>query len=161
MKKLLVIALLGFVSACACFECDDEIPVTSYQSSRQEKLDCDYFDGKTCYRYIYKKKANKVAKPAPIRYRKCNDPKPSCGGCKQVAPCNSCNTCNSCNSCGTKVSETREPVEIVYKKTTYKTVYEPKTYSQISYEKVPYNSVAEAENIEVVEGDAVLLEDDL
>lgn len=161
MKKFIVIALAAFVSACACFDCDEEHPAVSYQYRNQDKLDCDYFDGKTCYRYKYKKKVDKVAKPAPIRYRKCNNPKPSCGECKQVTPCNNCNTCNSCNSCGTKVSETREPVEIVYKKTTYKTVYEPKTYSQVSYEKVPYNSAAETENVEVVEGDAVLLEDAL
>ena len=153
MKKFIVIALAALVSACACFDCDEEHPAVSYQYRSNDRLDCDYFDGKTCYRFKYKKKVDKVAKPAPIRYRKCNNPKPSCG-CNQVAPCNS-------SPCGTKVSETREPVEIVYKKTTYKTVYEPKTYSQVSYEKVPYNSTAETENVEVVEGDAVLLEDAL
>lgn len=32
-----------------------------------------------------------------------------------------------------------EPVEVLYKNTTYRTVYEPKTYSSISYVKKPYN----------------------
>lgn len=32
-----------------------------------------------------------------------------------------------------------EPVEVLYKNTTYKTVYEPKTYSSVSYVKKPYN----------------------
>ena len=39
--------------------------------------------------------------------------------------------------CPAKIRETREPVEIVYKKTTYKTVYEPKTTSSVTYEKEP------------------------
>ena len=40
--------------------------------------------------------------------------------------------------CKTTIRETREPVEVVYKKTTYRTVYEPKTYEDVSYEKEPY-----------------------
>ena len=42
-------------------------------------------------------------------------------------------------ACEGKVSETREPVEIVYKKTTYKTVCDPKTVSQVTYETLPYD----------------------
>ncbi len=44
-----------------------------------------------------------------------------------------------CNSCEPTIRETREPVEILYKKVTYKTVYEPKTTEEVTYEKVPYN----------------------
>lgn len=150
MKKIFIIALASFVSACACFECDDEVNV-AYQSHNEAKLDCDYFDGRTCYRYVYKKAERHVAKPAPVRYRPCNAPKPTC--CAQAKP-----ACNSCNSCETKISETREPVEIVYKKTTYKTVYEPKTYSQVSYETAPYSS-ANVEQVEVVDNESVLLND--
>ena len=32
-----------------------------------------------------------------------------------------------------------EPVEVVYKNVTYKTVYEPKTYSTTTFVKKPYN----------------------
>lgn len=46
--------------------------------------------------------------------------------------------------CKGSVRETREPVEIVYKKTTYKTVYEPKTFTDVSYEKEPYRAAAAA-----------------
>ena len=31
-----------------------------------------------------------------------------------------------------------EPVEVIYKNTTYRTVYEPKTYSSTAYVKKPY-----------------------
>lgn len=42
--------------------------------------------------------------------------------------------------CPDEIRETREPVEVLYKKTTYKTVYEPKTYTDVSYEKEPYRA---------------------
>ena len=42
-----------------------------------------------------------------------------------------CRKNNGWSHCG-------EPVEVVYKKTTYRTVYEPKTYEDVSYEKEPY-----------------------
>ena len=43
-----------------------------------------------------------------------------------------------CNGCQPIVTQTREPVEVLYKKTTTKTVYEPKTTQEVSYEKEPY-----------------------
>lgn len=43
-----------------------------------------------------------------------------------------------CNGCQPTVTQTREPVEVLYKKTTTKTVYEPKTTQEVSYEKEPY-----------------------
>lgn len=42
--------------------------------------------------------------------------------------------------CKGSVKETREPVEIVYKKTTTRTVYEPKVYTDVTYEKEPYSA---------------------
>lgn len=32
-----------------------------------------------------------------------------------------------------------EPVEVIYRNTTYRTVYEPKTYSSTAYVKKPYS----------------------
>lgn len=155
MKKLLIVALVAFVSACACFECEDETPVITYQSSRQERLNCDYFDGRTCYRYTYRTVQRPVAQP--VYYR---EPRP-CNPCRVAAPTPVCN--NKCSSCEcnreTKISETREPVEVVYKKTTYKTVYEPKTYSEVSYEKAPYSSLANQETVEVVDNNQVVVEE--
>lgn len=130
MKKFLVIVLAGLVSACACFDCKSEDPVIRIKEASNTKLDCDYFDGRTCYRYVYKKADHPTVKPNPVRYRKCQN-KPS--------TCNSCNKCNSCNTCEGKTTETREPVEIVYKKTTYKTVCDPKTVSEVTYETLPYD----------------------
>ena len=135
MKKIFVVALAVMVSACACFDCSDDEPVR-IRTSNNANLDCDYFDGRTCYRYVYKKPDHPIVKPEPVRYRKCQKARPSC---------NSCAPCNSCNSCEGKVSETREPVEVVYKKTTYKTVCDPKTVSHISYETVPYDETGEKE----------------
>lgn len=43
-----------------------------------------------------------------------------------------------CNGCQPVVTQTREPVEVLYKKTTTTTVYEPKTTQQVNFEKEPY-----------------------
>ena len=129
MKKILIIALTVIISACACFDCQDDAPVR-VREVNNAKLDCDYFDGRTCYRYVYKKPDHPIVAPEPVRYRRCHKQRPSC---------NSCSSCNTCNSCEGKVSETREPVEVVYKKTTYKTVCDPKTVSHVSYETLPYD----------------------
>ena len=40
-----------------------------------------------------------------------------------------------CNGCQPIVRQTREPVEVIYKKTTYTTVFEPKTTATVTYEK--------------------------
>ena len=47
------------------------------------------------------------------------------------------NTCTTCSNSYT----VRTPVEVLYKNTTYTTVYEPKTFTRTSYERVPYNCV--------------------
>lgn len=151
MKKFLIIALAAVVSACACFDCEDEAPVTTYETTYKQPSNCDYFDGRTCYRYVYKQAPRHVAKPAPVRYRPCGEYRSSCRAQS------TCGSCNKCNSCAPKISETREPVEVVYKKTTYKTIYEPKTYSQVSYEKAPYSSAASLDEVEVIDNEQVLL----
>lgn len=153
MKKLFIVALAAMVSACACFDCEDEAPVTTYQSSRQSRMDCDYFDGRTCYRYTYRNIQRPVAQPVVYREQpRCQrvvqyrQPRPCGGECPRVIqrPASNC-------GCGAKISETREPVEVVYKKTTTKTVYEPRTYSEVSYEKAPYSSLAHQDPAEVIE----------
>ena len=47
------------------------------------------------------------------------------------------NTCNNCASSYT----VRTPVSVMYKNTTYTTVYEPKTFTRTSYETLPYKCV--------------------
>lgn len=85
MKKILAIALLLFVTACASNDCG--------------KRDC--------------------ARPV------------------QQQPVQQQTRCGS--GCSPQVRTTYEPVEVMYKRTTYKTVYEPKTYQQVDYEKRPYS----------------------
>lgn len=47
---------------------------------------------------------------------------------------------SDCNQgCGEQVRKVREPVEVIYKTTTYRTVYEPRTYSTTQYERKPYS----------------------
>ena len=49
-------------------------------------------------------------------------------------------TCG-CQSCGCPAREytVRTPVKVVYKNTTYRTVYEPRTFETTSFETRPYN----------------------
>ena len=160
MKKLLFITMaVSVISACACFDCSDEqeqVQVRTYRiAQEQPKMDCDYFDGRTCYRYIYRQVQKPVARP--IRYRE-SRPCQTCQPAPVVyaQPKANCGTCASCNPCQEKVTETREPVEVVYKKTTNRTVYEPKTYSEVSYEKVSCMNddcanMAQPEQIEVID----------
>lgn len=135
MKKMLFIAIAAaVVSACACFDSTEEAPVTNYRTIyNQPKMDCDYFDGRTCYRYVYRQVQKPVAKP--VRYRE-SRPCTTCRARPVVIQAPACGSCAACSPCQPKITETREPVEIVYKKTVNKTVYEPKTYSEVSYEKV-------------------------
>lgn len=49
-------------------------------------------------------------------------------------------TVNVCDIC-TQSYIVRTPVSVIYKNTTYTTVYEPKTFEKTSYETVPYNCV--------------------
>lgn len=66
----------------------------------------------------------------------------SCGDIKSTSKEYELNDGSHCNP---QVKEVREPVEVVYKKTTYKTVYEPKTTTTITYEKEPYKQEAKEE----------------
>ena len=43
------------------------------------------------------------------------------------------------SGCQGSVYTVSEPFEVIYKTVTYKTVYEPKTYSTTSFVKKPYN----------------------
>lgn len=64
-----------------------------------------------------------------------------------------------CNGCQPTVKEVREPVEITYKKTTYTTVYQPKTYEAVSFEKqaVTGNTTVVQENVKLVETPAQVI----
>lgn len=54
---------------------------------------------------------------------------------------------SGCNGCQPIVRQVREPVEVIYKKTTYTTVFEPKTTSTVTYEK---EAITNAANVAIV-----------
>ncbi len=152
MKKLLILSAMLLISGCACLDgmCGDEEsvePVTRYRTTTNTK-NCDYFDGKTCFRYVrrdYEEPREIVRYREPRRmYREVAyvDQSP-CGAkiggssCPRAAVETPC-AAKVSSPCQETVRQTREPVEVVYKKTTYRTVYEPKTYEDVSYEKEPY-----------------------
>ncbi len=53
-------------------------------------------------------------------------------GCRAPAPTPSCGCCQ-------QEYTVRTPVKVVYQNTTYRTVYEPRTFQSTSYETRPYN----------------------
>ncbi len=152
MKKVIVISAVLALSACACFENNEPAEeAVVYQNVQARPQNCDYFDGTTCYRYV-----RRVRQAPVIRYR---EPRvavatvqPTCA----EAACGYVASQASCGGCAPQIRETREPVEVVYKKTTYKTVYEPKTSATVSYERAPYctqpNCVSES--VEVINSPA-------
>lgn len=44
-----------------------------------------------------------------------------------------------CGGCPAREYTVRTPVQVVYKNTTYRTIYEPRTFESSSYETRPYN----------------------
>lgn len=124
------------------------IPVTIVQPDN-----CDYVSGNTCYRYVRSprmvehsprrvERAPRYVEPEPydepVRVRRPRPrPQPAPEPIEYVD--NSPVADGNPGDCAPKYRTTREPVEVVYKKTTYKTVYEPKTTSSVSYEKEPYS----------------------
>lgn len=138
MKKILVLAAVLALSACACWDHSSETQEAEveYKNIQTRPENCDYFDGKTCYRYV-----RRVHQVPVLKYREPAVKSCGCGGCKE--------TVNTCCGCAPQVKETREPVEIVYKKTTHKTVCDPQTTTSVSYERAPYS---EAEQVVVTTG---------
>ncbi len=143
MKKIFALSMMLFLSSCACMSGDDE-PEVVYQNTRSttyntDRKDCDFFENGVCYHYVY----NTTYTP---KYRTYENNSYS-SGTREVRYRTTENPCAVRSSYGNtpcgqpQVRETREPVEIVYKKTKYTTVYEPKTYQDVSYEKEPYNEV--------------------
>lgn len=152
MKKLFVFSLLFFVGACA---------QGSIYKGYDQDCNSHFYSGKSCPTkkevkkeeprqpekvYVYKERPQQrritlvaqrpayvvqqqvpvtaVTVPAPVATVTVPAPAP--------AP-----VVNGCNGCAPVVRQTREPVEVIYKKVTYTTVYEPKTTSTVSYEKEP------------------------
>lgn len=79
-----------------------------------------------------------VATPTPVTIPTPMPVTKTVASCGDIKTTTSESTLPDGSPCPAQIKETREPVEVIYKKTTYKTVYEPKTTSSVSYEKEPY-----------------------
>ncbi len=162
MKKLLILTATMALSACACFETtdSDEIqpapvpvahPAPAPQPAQQVVIAEQpvenvrvvrrrvrvYDDGYTSprrVRRIYYRDSAPAQAPAPMyreeapAYRTHHVRTTSCAEYNDYGA----------SECPAKVRVTKEPVEIVYRKTKYTTVYEPKTFKDVSYESEPY-----------------------
>ncbi len=127
MKKYLVLAMMMFVSACASGPIYGDEDCTYHRTPRK-----DY-------------RVQEVRpQPAPAPVVRVAQP--------QTVPCYQAvqpvvQQPQPCNGCRPTVRETREPVEVVYKKVIYTTTYEPKTTQNVVYER---EAVKNAEVKEVV-----------
>lgn len=162
MKKLSAISLLFLTTACAQGpiyqggnqDCNSHIYSTNCPAKKaapkavvqkqpqvkmQEKI------------YVYKE-----AKPQPQRITLVSHrpdyvmPQPVAVAAPATVTVPATTVSNGCNGCGPVVTQTREPVEIIYKKVTYTTVYEPKTTSTVSYEKEPVINQKIVSNVQTV-----------
>lgn len=116
MKKLVYVSVLVMVAAltgCA----SDETETRNYRyygttaGSCSDTLIKDESQPNAC--------AVRTRRPAPV---------------VQQAPAKQCNS-----GCPSREYTVRTPVRVVYKATTYHTVYEPRTYETTSYETRPYS----------------------
>lgn len=87
------------------------------------------------------------------RQNDCNDavavsrPDPAPAVRYQAAP-----SAVNCGGCQPTEYTVRTPVKVVYKNTTYRTVYEPRTYQTTSYETRPFNRAEACEGGNCVNG---------
>lgn len=102
-----------------------------------------------------------VATPSPVTIPTPMPVTKTVASCGDIKTTTAESTLPDGSPCPTQIKETREPVEVIYKKTTYKTVYEPKTTSSVSYEKEPYKqgSVEIQATPDVVEQISITAED--
>ena len=141
MKKYLILALSLGVSACACFNgaCDDEVIVKEKNAPVYEVRNVKrvYQKPAPVYILVDEEQENPNIYARGVRYRNNESNRryvrptlaPVQSPCQQQA-----------NNCQGHTTETREPVEIVYKKTVKTISYEPKVTENISYEKETFTS---------------------
>lgn len=170
MKKALILPVFVLLSACA-----QEGPIYKGYANQG----CSYYDDsgnclsrKASPRVDAAREPLAIAKPRrPVEYRYAsyenitsNEPIVDCIPAAQVvqpAPAplivqqqvSQVTNTVPCNGCQPTIKEVREPVEITYKKTTYTTVYQPKTYEAVSFEKqaLTGNTTVVQENVQLVE----------
>ena len=150
MKKLLVITASILLSACACFEpVEDENavqkepepqvvaaePVENVRVIRRRVrvYDNGYEAPRRVRRIYYRDATPKTVRHPEPRYEAAMYNRPTSASVQEQY----CDDYSD-SPCPAKVRVTREPVEVVYRKTKYTTVYEPRTFKDVSYEREPY-----------------------
>ncbi len=116
LTKLLVVAMVAGLAACAS---DEETANRNYR----------YAGESGCGDTLIKEK------PAPAPVRPAARP---CHTCQAAAPA-PVPAARPCGGCQPTEYTVRTPVKVVYKNTTYHTVYEPRTYETTSFETRPFN----------------------
>ena len=115
LTKIMVVAMVAGLAACAS---DDEPAGRNYRYAGAES---------NCGDALIKEQ------PAPAPVRPAARP---CNTCRAAAPVPAPRPCGGCQPSEYTV---RTPVKVVYKNTTYHTVYEPRTYETTSFETRPFN----------------------
>lgn len=124
LTKLLVLAMVAGLTSCAS---DEE------QTGRNYRYVGNNHD---CGEALIQDKPE----PAPVRQYQQPAPMPvarPCVTCQAAAPV--APAPRPCNTCQPTEYTVRTPVKVVYKNTTYHTVYEPRTYETTAYETRPFN----------------------
>lgn len=178
MKKLLILTATVVLSACACFNSSDAEEAatetttvtqttTQTQPARQVIVAEQPVENIRVVRRRVRVYDDGYAAPRRVRRIYYRDSAPV-AAYREEAPVyrtrqiqeNVCDEYNEYNDspCPAKVRVTREPVEIVYRKTKYTTVYQPKTFKDVSYVSEPYsagydNTVTVSTSSEVEEED--------
>ena len=146
MKKILVITASMLLSACACFEVADEEQVVQNEPKTQvvatepvenvrvvrrrvRVYDDGYVAPRRVRRIYYNDAPNGEYRSKPRAMYRYTEP--------MQAGEQYCDDYSN-SECPAKVRVVREPVEVVYRKTKYTTVYEPRTFKDVSYEREPY-----------------------
>lgn len=131
MKKIFVLVMVCLVSACSYWNGNDAeeryVVVEGNEQPAKYRYVRRYYDD--TYTQGYQNRT--VAAEPAIRCCGQRVAVNNCGGCKVAAPVST--------GCAPQVRTERVPVEVVYKRVTHKTVYEPKTTSSVEYERVPYS----------------------
>ena len=121
MKNLFYLSVLVLTAGLVACAYDETSEVRNYQYAGQTG---------SCG-------AQPAPRPAPVQTYA---PVASNCACKAAPVCNA-PVCPPAPACGCAPQEytVRTPVQVVYQNTTYRTVYEPKTFQSTSYETRPYN----------------------
>lgn len=172
MRKLCVFSLMFILSACAEGSiysqydqaCDDHLyapkncPVKKEVRKEQPKKVYVYKEEQEVrpqqrIRLVAQRPAYVIAQaepaPVPVTTIKVQAPAPA------PVPAPVVVSKDNCNGCEPIIRQTREPVEVIYKKTTYTTVFEPKTTSTVAYEREPVVDQKIISNTQVVTEPAV------